>query len=89
MRLTEDGHAVPPDRLVFEILYRRLNQEISLAEPTCVMVSDTDRPIWKTYEACAFVCRKINDTPRWQPLTQTIPTIKLVADDSKRSKANH
>ncbi len=84
MRLTEDGHVVEPDRLVFEILYRRLNQEISLAEPTCIMASETDRPIWKTYESCAFACRKINDKPRWEPLTEPIPTIKLVADDSKR-----
>lgn len=69
----------------FEIQYRRLNEETSIAEPTMIRAYDTDRKIWKFWGGCAFACRKINDKPKYEPLTEPIPTIKLVADDSKRS----
>ena len=83
MRLTEDGHMVDELDSVFEIQYRRLNEEVSIAEPTWIIAHETDRRIWKHRMACAIECLKINNTPRWEPLTQEIPTIKLIADDSK------
>jgi hypothetical protein len=91
MRLTEDGHMVCEMDSVFEIQYRRLNEETSIPEPTLIRASETDRKIWKFYPACSFACRQLMEKEQWPDLKEIeiIPTIKLVADDSKRSKANY
>lgn len=86
MKLTEDGHMVSEMDSVFEIQYRRLNEETSIPEPTLIRASDTEMKIWKYYPACAFACRRLMEKPEWPDLKEpdVIPTIKLIADDSKR-----
>ena len=86
MKLTEDGHEVSEMDSVFEIQYRRLNEETSIPEPTLIRAIDTDRKIWKFYPACAFACSRLMVKEEWPDLKEIeiIPTIKLIADDSRR-----
>lgn len=80
MKLTEDGHMVLEMDSVFEIQYRRLNEETSIPEPTMIRASDTDGKIWKYFPACAFACRKLMEKAEWPDLKEpdVIPTIKLI-----------
>lgn len=61
-RITKDGHTVEETDFVYEVMYRYLNAEASLAEPEKRMMKDVPKEvnIWKYRLACWIVCNAKN-----------------------------
>jgi len=76
MRLTEDHQYVLPYDSVYEIQWRRYNEEISLAEPTLLMAETAPGKIWKFWNGCKAECDRLNNS-----LTEKeeVVTVKMIA----------
>lgn len=61
VRITEDNHTVKGNELVYEIMYRYYNPEVSLPEPEqrAVRLIPEDRPIWLHRQNCQIECDRI------------------------------
>lgn len=62
LRKTEDENWVLEGELVWEIMFRFINWEVSIAEPEQRAVRDIPEhyKIWKHLSNCIRACRKIN-----------------------------
>jgi hypothetical protein len=75
MMHTEDFQFVCPTDSVFEIQYRRLNAETSIAEPTLIMAETAPGKIWKNWKGCKKECDRLNGLP-YVPESNTIKIVK-------------
>jgi len=73
---TEDYQFVCGTDSVFEIQYRRLNAETSIAEPTTVMANDAPGKIWKNWKGCKSECDRLNGLPHEFESN----TVKMIAE---------
>lgn len=62
-RLTEDLHLVSQSEDVWEVMYRYINAEVSIAEPEKRMVKQipVGVKIWVHYSACRLHCGRLNN----------------------------
>jgi len=75
---TQDGHNVTDNHSVFEITYRRYNDETSLAEPTMIRADEGPNRIWYSYANCKKVCDKINLKLKYPDLKDEPQSVKLL-----------
>lgn len=73
---TEDHQFVTLYESVYEVQYRRYNEETSLAEPTLVHAELAPGKIWKYWNGCKKECDRLNNS-----LTEKeeLQTVKMIA----------
>jgi hypothetical protein len=80
MRYTQDEMQVFDTDMVWEILFRYLNPETSVAEPETRMVKliPPQARIWAYHATCEAECRRLNDLQRSPPyIEHPIPAHSL------------
>lgn len=77
MTPTEDHQYALPHDSVYEIQWRRYNEEISVAEPALIMAETAPGKIWAFWNGCKKECDRLNNS-----LTEKekLQTVKMIAE---------
>lgn len=81
VKKTKDGFDVQSFDMVYEIMWSRLNQEVSIAYPEQRMVNQIPDGvnIWKWRIYCQQVCNKLNEKQKLNSFSMEQGLIKTIA----------